>query len=215
MNLKKESAYAALEYMTHVEVVGVGSGSTVAYFIEALGTIKGRLDGAVASSETTAALLKQQGIPVLDLNSVDSLSVYVDGADAFTQHKYLIKGGGGALTREKIIAQVAQQFICIVDDTKQVDVLGGFPVAIEVIPMARSAVAREIVKLHGYPVYRQGYVTDNGHIIIDVHGWNITDPVSLEQTLNNIPGVVTNGIFARRLADIILIAKKDGVSTLI
>lgn len=210
--LKKQAAEAALDYVGNNEVIGIGSGSTVHYFIDALGRIKGRVEAAIASSEATAQRLKKNGIPVIDLNSVNTLPLYVDGADEFNAHKYLIKGGGGALTREKIIAQVAKRFVCIVDQSKQVDVLGKFPLPIEVIPMARSYVAREVAKLQGNPVYRQGFITDNGNVILDVHGWNIVNPVELEQKLNNIVGVVTNGIFAKHHADIILMATKSGVA---
>lgn len=212
--MKKRAAEAALEYVTPGMIIGVGSGSTVAYFIEALLSLRGRIEGAVASSEQTAQLLKKNGIPLLDLNSINALPLYVDGADEFNDHKYLIKGGGGALTREKIIAQVASEFICIVDQSKRVDVLGDFPLPVEVIPMARSYVAREIVKLQGRPVYRQGFVTDNGNVILDVHGWKIIAPVILEETLNNLQGVVSNGIFARRAADRILVASEVSVETI-
>lgn len=208
---KQQAAEAAMEYIKSAEVIGVGTGSTIAFFIEALASVKHKLEGAVASSEATATLLKKIGVPLLDLNSVAHLPLYVDGADEFNQHRYLVKGGGGALTREKIIAEVATQFVCIVDQSKQVEVLGKFPVPIEVIPMARSFVAREIVKLHGDPVYRQGVITDNGNVILDVHNWHILNPVELEKRLNNIPGVVSNGIFANRGADIILCATNTGV----
>lgn len=208
---KQQVALAALKYVGYNEVLGVGSGSTVHHFIDALASIKARIEVAVASSKETEVRLKKIGIPVCDLNSVSSVPIYIDGADEFNQHKYLVKGGGGALTREKIIAQAANTFICIADQSKQVDVLGGFPLPIEVIPMARSFVARELVKLGGDPVYRQGFITDNSNVILDVHNLQILNPIELEQTLNNIPGVVTNGLFAKRGADKILIANDKGI----
>jgi ribose 5-phosphate isomerase A len=213
-DLKKSAAIEAIQFVKNINVVGVGTGSTVNYFIDALADIKNRLEGAVASSVATEKRLKERGIPVVDLNHVANLEIYVDGADEFNDHLYLIKGGGGAHTREKIIATCAKQFICIADESKRVDVLGRFPVAVEVIPMARSFVAREIVKLQGDPVYRQGFVTDNGNVILDVHNLNILDPIKLEATLNNIPGVVGNGIFAKRKADKILIGTANGVQML-
>ncbi len=212
--LKKQAAQAALDYIHAGDIIGVGSGSTVSYFIEALGKMKNRIEGAVASSEKTANLLKEQGIPLLDLNSLNELPLYIDGTDEFNNHKYLIKGGGGALTREKIIAQVAKKFITIVDESKESAVLGKFPLPIEVIPMARSYVAREIAKLQGNPVYRQHVITDNGNVILDVHGWDIVNPVVMEEKLNQITGVVTHGIFAKRGADILLIATKNGIKTI-
>ena len=211
--LKKAVAQEAIKLIKNVDVIGVCTGSTVNYFIDALADIKQPLDGVVASSLATAERLKSRGIHVQDLNSVSELAIYVDGADEFNIHGYLIKGGGGALTREKIIAAVAKQFVCIVDESKQVDVLGKFPVAIEVIPMARSYVARQIIKLHGDPVYREGCVTDNGNVILDVFNLHILSPPQLEETFNNIPGVVTNGLFARRPADKILISSAAGVQT--
>lgn len=212
--LKQKAAEAALKYVEYNAILGVGTGSTVNFFIDALASIKGRIEATVASSKTTEARLKKLGIPVVDLNSVSSLSVYVDGADEFNEHRYLVKGGGAALTREKIIAQVAEKFVCIVDASKRVDVLGEFPIPIEVIPMARSYVAREIVKRNGDPIYRQGVITDNGNVILDVHHWHLLNPVTLEQNLNNIPGVVTNGIFAQRCADIILCAHATHIETI-
>jgi ribose 5-phosphate isomerase A len=209
--LKQAVAQAALEFITPGIILGVGSGSTVNYFIEALKSVKGKIEGAVASSVVTEKKLKELAIPVLDLNSLPELEMYIDGADEINAAKQMIKGGGGALTREKIIAAVAKKFVCIVDQSKQVDVLGGFPVAIEVIPMARSYVAREILKLGGTPVYRQGFVTDNGNVILDIHNLRIMQPLQLEQQLNNIVGVVTNGIFAARPADIVLSANQHGV----
>ncbi|QLH41736.1 MAG: ribose-5-phosphate isomerase RpiA [Coxiellaceae bacterium] len=207
-------AKAALDYVVKGTVIGVGTGSTVNHFIDELAKRKHDIDGAVASSVASAKRLQQHGIEVLELNSVDQISVYVDGADEFNEHHYLIKGGGGALTREKIVAAAAKKFICIVDQTKAVAVLGKFPVAIEVIPMARSFVARQIVKLGGDPVYRERFVTDNGNIILDVHNLKILDPLHLEQTLNNIPGVVENGIFAARRADTILVSGDNGIKVI-
>ena len=210
-DLKKQVALAALKYVTSDIIVGVGTGSTVNYFIDALATIKHKIKGTVASSIETEKRLKALGIPVYDLNAVDSVPIYIDGADEFNQFKYLVKGGGGALTREKIIATAAKQFICITDESKEVTVLGQFPVAIEVIPMARGLAAREIVKLGGIPDYRAGFITDNGNIILDVHQLDLTAPVKMEETLNNITGVVCNGIFAKRSADLILVANSQGV----
>ena len=195
-------------------IIGVGTGSTANCFIDALAQIKTEFDGAVASSEATAARLKSHGIPVYDLNTVSNLDVYVDGADESDHHLHLIKGGGAALTREKIVAAVAKTFVCIADQSKLVDVLGAFPLPVEVIPMARSHVARELVKLGGDPVYREGCVTDNGNIILDVHNLSIVDPVALERDINAIVGVVTNGLFAARPADVLLLGTPDGVKTL-
>jgi ribose 5-phosphate isomerase A len=209
--LKKIAAEAALDYITPGIVLGVGSGSTVHYFIDALKKVKGKIEGAVASSMMTAEKLKALSVPILDLNSLNELELYIDGADEINSTKQMIKGGGGALTREKIIAAVAKKFVCIADSSKVVDRLGAFPVAVEVIPMARSFVAREIVKLGGTPVYRQGYVTDNGNVIVDIHHLKIMQPALLEQQLNNITGVVTNGIFAVRPADILLLAAENGI----
>lgn len=211
---KKAAAEAALQYIEPGAVVGVGTGSTVNYFIDALATIKHRIDGAVSSSEASTERLRSHGIPVEDLNMVDKLSVYVDGADEVTEHMHMVKGGGGALTREKIVAAVADKFICIVDDTKLVGVLGKFPLPVEVIPMARSYVARELVKRGGNPVYRDGFVTDNGNVILDVHGLEILDPPKLETDINQIVGVVTNGLFAHRGADVVLLGGETGVQTL-
>lgn len=209
--LKKSAALSALDYIEHGVVLGVGSGTTVNYFIDALKNVKNKIEVAVASSKATAERLKSYSIPVSDLNSAGELSLYVDGADEINPAKKMIKGGGGALTGEKIVAAASKKFICIADQTKQVDLLGEFPVAIEVIPMARSFVARQIVKLGGDPVYRQGFVTDYGNVILDVHNLKILDPVEWEQKLNNIPGVVVNGIFAMRPADILLLATTAGV----
>jgi ribose 5-phosphate isomerase A len=205
---KRAAGEAALRYVKD-GIVGVGTGSTVAYFIEALATIKHRIDGAVSSSERSTALLQERGIRVLDLNAVGELPIYIDGADECDGNKCLIKGGGAALTREKIIAAAARQFVCVIDSGKRVDVLGKFPLPIEVIPMARSLVAREIVRRGGQPVWRDGCVTDNGNWILDVHGLRITDPRALETELNQITGVVTVGLFAHRPADVVLIGDKE------
>lgn len=202
---KQRSGEKAAEYVTDGSIVGVGTGSTVAFFIAALGRMKDRIEGAVSSSEQSTRLLKELGIPVLDLNSSGPLALYVDGADECDRHRRLIKGGGAALTREKIIAEASRKFVCIIDASKQVELLGKFPVPIEVIPMARSLVAREIVTLGGQPIWREGTVTDNGNWILDVHNWQITDPVALERDLNQIPGVVTVGLFARRPADVVIV----------
>ena len=212
--LKKMVAEAALEYVEAGTVIGIGTGSTANYFIDALARIKGKIEGAVASSIASADRLRGHNIPVLDLNSAGELSVYVDGADESTKHLHLIKGGGGALTREKIVAGASRKFVCIADESKLVDVLGAFPLPIEVIPMARSFVARELVKLGGTPVLREGFTTDNGNVILDIHNLKIMDPVKMEAELNNIPGVVTVGLFAIRPADVLLLGTKDGVKKL-
>lgn len=209
--LKKVVAQAALEYIEHGVVLGVGSGSTVNHFIDALKSVKHKIEAAVASSIVTEKKLKELSIPVVDLNSATDLSLYIDGADEINPYKQMIKGGGGALTREKIIAAVAKKFVCIVDQNKEVDLLGHFPVAIEVVPMARSYVARQIVALGGDPEYRQGFVTDNGNVILDVYNLKILNPIELEEKLNNITGVVMNGIFAKRPADVVLVATQNGV----
>jgi ribose 5-phosphate isomerase A len=210
---KKAAAHSALKYIEDNAIIGVGTGSTVNHFIDALAEVKHKIQGAVSSSEVSTERLKAMGIEVFDLNSVDTFDIYVDGADEITEHKHMIKGGGAALTREKIVAAVAEKFICIIDDTKQVPILGQFPLPVEVIPMARSYVAREIVKLGGDPVYRQGVVTDNGNVILDVHNLKILNPVELERQLNAIVGVVTNGLFAHRCADIVLIGTNNGIGT--
>jgi len=212
--LKKAVAKAAIAHVPEDCIVGVGTGSTANFFIAELAGIKGRLEGAVASSEATAARLKAAGIRVFELNSVDELPIYVDGADEVTRHLHMIKGGGGALTREKIVAAVARKFVCIADESKLKDVLGAFPLPVEVIPMARSHVARELVKLGGVPELRQGMTTDNGNIILDVRGLAIVNPVTLEGEINQIVGMVANGLFARRGADVLLLATRDGVRTL-
>ena len=211
---KKAVALAALEYVESGWVIGIGTGSTANHFIDGLTRIKGKLDGAVASSNATAERLKKVGIPVFDLNATGDLPLYVDGADEATKHLHLIKGGGGALTREKIVAAASQKFVCIADDSKLVGVLGKFPLPVEVIPMARSYVARQIVQLGGQPVLRENFKTDNGNIILDVHNLNIMNPVELEEKLDHIAGVVTNGLFARRPADVLLLASDQGVKTL-
>ncbi|MBV2128759.1 ribose-5-phosphate isomerase RpiA [Arsukibacterium indicum] len=212
--MKRDAAWAALEFISKDSIVGVGTGSTVNHFIDALATIKDDIRGAVSSSEQSTAKLKQLGIKVLDLNDISELSIYIDGADEINGQKHMIKGGGAALTREKIVAAVAETFVCIVDSTKQVEVLGRFPLPIEVIPMASSYVSRELKKLGAKPVLRQGVITDNGNQIIDAHDLQITDPLALEQQLNNIVGVVTNGLFARRPADIVLVGSSDGTRVL-
>ena len=209
--MKKAAALAALDYVKSDSIVGVGTGSTVNYFIDGLAEMKQNIIGAVSSSEASTARLKQQGIEVFDLNNVADLDIYVDGADEINSDNAMIKGGGAALTREKIVAAVAKQFICIVDETKLVRHLGEFPLPVEVIPMARSYVAREIVKLGGSPVYREGVVTDNGNVILDVFDMKIAQPRKLEEQLNNIVGVVTNGLFAHRAADHVVIGSKNGV----
>jgi len=212
--MKQAVAKAAIEYVESGTIIGVGTGSTANFFIDELAKIKGKIDGTVASSVASADRLKGHGIPVLDLNSVDSISVYVDGADESNKYLHLIKGGGGALTREKIVAAVSKKFVCIADESKLVGVLGKFPLPVEVIPMARSYVAREIAKLGGQPVLREGFTTDNGNVILDVHNLEIMEPVKLEETLNHITGVVTNGLFARRPADILLLGTKQGVKVI-
>jgi len=209
--LKTLVAREALKHVVEDAVVGVGSGSTVNCFIDALASIKGRIEGAVAASEASAERLRKHGIRVFDLNSVNELPVYVDGADEITEHLHMLKGGGGALTREKIVAAVAQKFVCICDASKLVGVLGKFPLPVEVIPMARSHVGRELRKLGAHPALRENYKTDNGNLILDCHGLTILDPPGLEAQLNNIAGVVSNGIFARRPADVLLLGTAQGV----
>ncbi len=208
---KRRAAEAALEFLPQDEVIGVGTGSTVNFFIDCLGAVRQRIKGAVASSVATAERLQAQGIELVDLNEAGTLPVYIDGADEATAHRQLLKGGGGALTREKIIAAASRQFVCIADESKLVGRLGAFPLPVEVIPMARSYVAREIVALGGRPAYRQGFTTDNGNVILDVHGLDILEPISLEQALNNIVGVVSNGLFAARGADVLLIGSASDV----
>jgi ribose 5-phosphate isomerase A len=211
--LKKQVAEAAIEYVEMGTVIGVGTGSTANFFIDALAKIKGKIDGTVASSVASAERLKSHGIPVMDLNEVGELSVYVDGADETNRQLQLIKGGGGALTREKIVAGASRKFVCICDESKLVKMLGAFPLPVEVIPMAQSYVARELVKHGGTPELRQGFTTDNGNIILDVKGLEIMEPCKLESELNNIPGVVTVGIFANRPADVLLLGTAGGVET--
>jgi len=211
LEMKKIAAQAALQFVKPEMIVGVGSGSTVNCFIEALGSMKDEIKGAVAASKNSEELLKKHGIEVFSANDVAGLDIYVDGADEINPQKMMIKGGGAALTREKIVAALAKNFICIVDSSKQVDVLGStFPLPIEVIPMARSQVARKLVTLGGAPEYREGVVTDNGNIILDVHNFEILNPVEMEKKLNNIAGVVTNGVFALRPADTVIVGTPDG-----
>jgi len=212
--MKKMVAHAALAYVEAGAIIGVGTGSTANHFIDALAGIKHKIDGTVASSEATAERLKGHGIPVFELNDVGNIPVYVDGADESNKYLHLIKGGGGALTREKIIAAASDKFICVADGSKMVDILGAFPLPVEVIPMARSYVAREIVKMGGQPVWREGFITDNGNQIIDIQNLSIMDPVKTEEALNNIVGVVTNGLFAIRPADVLLLGTEEGVKTI-
>ncbi len=213
-DLKRAVAVAAIAYVPNDCIVGVGTGSTANFFIDELAKIKHKIRGAVASSEASAKRLKGHGIEVLSLNEAGDLPVYVDGADEITRHMHMLKGGGGALTREKIVAAASKKFICVCDSSKLVDVLGKFPLPIEVIPMARSYIAREVVKLGGQPQLREGFTTDNGNIILDVHNLKIMNPIELETALNHLPGVVTNGLFARRAADVLLLGTPDGVQTL-
>ncbi|MFO8154893.1 MAG: ribose-5-phosphate isomerase RpiA [Pseudomonadota bacterium] len=212
--MKQAVARAAIEHVEYDTIVGVGTGSTANCFIDELAAIKGRIKGTVASSEASAERLKGHGIPVYDLNEVDEIAVYVDGADETNERLELVKGGGGALTREKIVAAASDRFVCIVDDTKLVGTLGAFPLPVEVIPMARSLVARQLVGLGGRPELREGFVTDNGNVILDVHNLSITEPKKLEAQLNNLPGVVTNGLFALDPADVLLTGSSEGVRTL-
>lgn len=213
--MKQAVAQAAIEYVEAGTIVGVGTGSTANFFIDELAKIKGKIEGTVASSEASAERLKGHGIEVFDLNSVSEIAVYVDGADESNKFLHLIKGGGGALTREKIVAAASKKFVCIADESKLVDVMGKFPLPIEVIPMARSLVAREIIKqIGGEPVLREGFTTDNGNIILDVHNLEIMEPTKIEQILNNITGVVTNGLFAIKPANVLLLGTQDGVKTI-
>ena len=215
LEMKKLAARAALKYVKPDTIVGVGSGSTVNCFIEALGELKDQIQGAVAASKASEELLRKQGIEVFSANDVSSLDIYVDGADEINPQKMMIKGGGAALTREKIVAALAKKFICIVDTSKQVDVLGTtFPLPVEVIPMARSQVCRKLVSLGGAPEYREGVVTDNGNVILDVHNFAILNPVEMEKELNNVAGVVTNGIFALRGADIVIVGTPEGAKVI-
>ncbi|AUG99359.1 ribose-5-phosphate isomerase RpiA [Pectobacteriaceae bacterium CE70] len=211
--LKKAVGWAALDYVRPGTIVGVGTGSTAAHFIDALGSIKNQIEGAVSSSDASTAKLKSLGIQVFDCNDVDLLDVYVDGADEINPYMQMIKGGGAALTREKIIAAIARQFVCIVDASKQVDILGKFPLPVEVIPMARAYVARELAKMGAQPEYRQGVLTDNGNIILDVHNLDISNAIAVENHINGIAGVVTVGLFANRCADVALVGSPEGVKT--
>jgi ribose 5-phosphate isomerase A len=211
---KRIAAEAALAYVIEDTVIGIGTGSTVNHFIDAMAARKLRIRGAVSSSEASTARLKQHGFDVLDLNATGDLDLYVDGADESDRHLRLIKGGGGALTREKIVAAASRRFVCIVDESKVVDVLGKFPLPVEVIPMARSYVARQMVRLGGHPVYREGFVTDNGNHILDVHQLRIVDPVAMESTINEIAGVVTVGLFAKRPADLLIVGSESGAQTI-
>ena len=208
--MKQQAAEAAIEYLPGGGIIGVGTGSTVNHFIDALAKVKGRFDGAVSSSEASTERMKKHGIEVLDLNATGGLEVYVDGADESNRQLHLIKGGGGALTREKIVAAASKRFICIADETKLVDVLGAFPLPVEVIPMARSYVARELTALGGNPVWRENFVTDNGNLILDVHGLEIMQPMKLETEINQLAGVVTVGIFAHRPADVLILGTPQG-----
>jgi len=212
--MKKAAAAAAIEYVESGMIVGIGTGSTANHFIDLLADIKGKIDGTVASSEASADRLRGHGIPVMNLNEAGQLSLYVDGADESNKHLHLIKGGGGALTREKIVAAASEKFVCIADESKLVDVMGAFPLPVEVIPMARSYVAREIVsRTGGTPVLREGFTTDNGNVILDVQDLQIMEPVKLENELNSIVGVVTNGLFAARPADVLILGTPDGART--
>lgn len=212
--MKQAVAKAAIEHVVKGTIIGIGTGSTANFFIDELANIKHQIDGTVASSEASAERLRGHGIEVMDLNSVSEISVYIDGADESNKYLHLIKGGGGALTREKIVAAVSKKFVCIADESKLVSVMGAFPLPVEVIPMARSYVAREIAKLGGQPVLREGFTTDNGNVILDVHNMEIMEPVKLEETLNDITGVVTNGLFAMRPADVLLLGTPNGVKTI-
>ncbi|QCI22852.1 ribose-5-phosphate isomerase RpiA [Buchnera aphidicola] len=212
--LKKKAAWAALDYIYPNTIVGVGTGTTIFYFIEALSTVKNLIYGAVSSSSSSTSLLKKQGIKVFNLENFSSLTIYVDSADEINNCMQMIKGGGGALTREKIIATMAKKFICIIDKTKKVNVLGKFPLPVEIIPMALSYILQEMVKIGGIPKYRKNFVTDNGNIIIDVYNLYIKDPLSMEKKINSLPGVVTVGIFASRSADVILVGTRNGIKTI-
>ncbi len=212
--MKRKAAEAAMEYVVHNEIVGVGTGSTVNHFIDCLAEIKGQIKGAVSSSEASTKLMQKRGIEVMDLNNVDYIPVYIDGADESNKTLSLIKGGGGALTREKIIAGASEKFICIADESKLVSVMGKFPLPVEVIPMARSYIARELVKLGGRPVWRENFITDNGNIILDVHDMEIMEPIKMENEINSWAGVVTCGLFANRGADVLILGTPDGAKTI-
>jgi len=211
--MKRKAAEAAMEYVVAGSIVGVGTGSTVNHFIDCLAGIKNKIEGAVSSSEASTKLLKAAGIEVFDTNQVNSIPVYIDGADESDHYLNLIKGGGGALTREKIIAGMSDKFVCIADESKLVDVMGKFPLPVEVIPMARSYIARELVKLGGEPVWRENFITDNGNVILDVHNLEIMEPIKLENTINAMAGVVTVGIFANRGADVLILGTPEGAKT--
>ncbi|HEY9051861.1 MAG TPA: ribose-5-phosphate isomerase RpiA [Gammaproteobacteria bacterium] len=213
--MKRKAAEAAMQYVVMDEIVGVGTGSTVNHFIDLLAGIKGKIKGAVSSSEASTERMKKHGIPVMDLNSVDKIPVYIDGADESNHYLHLIKGGGGALTREKIIAGASDKFVCIADETKLVDVLGKFPLPVEVIPMARSYIARKLVKLGGRPVWRENFITDNGNVILDVHDMDIMEPIKMENEINSWAGVVTCGLFANRGADILILGTPNGAKTIL
>jgi len=213
--MKRKAAEAAMEYVVHDEIVGVGTGSTVNHFIDCLAEIKGKIKGAVSSSEASTERMEKLGIKVYDLNSVDCIPVYIDGADESNHNLSLIKGGGGALTREKIIAGASDKFVCIADESKLVDVMGKFPLPVEVIPMARSYIARKIAKMGGRPVWRENFITDNGNMILDVHDMDIMEPIKMEDEMNSWAGVVTCGLFARRGADVLILGTKDGARTVV
>ncbi len=212
--MKRLAAEAALDYIEIGDIVGVGTGSTVNFFIDALAKVKGKIDGTVASSKATETRLGEHGLKVLELNQTGNLPLYVDGADEATQNRHLIKGGGGALTREKIVAAASRRFVCIIDQSKLVDVLGDFPLPIEVVPMAQSFVSREVIKAGGLPELRQNFTTDNGGIIIDVKNLDLVDPISVERQLDSIAGIVSNGIFAQRSADVLVIGGQDGIEVI-
>lgn len=212
--MKKQAAWAALEYINTNDIVGVGTGSTINYFIEALASIKGTIKGVVSSSIASEQRLRKHYIPILDLNDVGQIDIYVDGTDESNHHLQLVKGGGGALTREKIIAAASNKFVCIADESKLVDILGDFPLPIEVVPMSRGYVSRAIMRLGGNPVYREDFITDNNNVIIDVHDWKIMDIIKLEKILNNIVGVITNGLFAIRPADVLLLGSTSSTKTI-
>ncbi|MBP9727121.1 MAG: ribose-5-phosphate isomerase RpiA [Gammaproteobacteria bacterium] len=214
IQLKQQAAIAALSYAKKHRVIGIGTGSTVEFFIDQLATIKSQIDMVVSSSERSTLKLKQLGFLVVDLNYVGTLPIYIDGADEIDVHKRMIKGGGGALTKEKILATASKEFICMVDASKHVDVLGKFPVAVEVLPLARGLVARELLKIGGDPVWRENFITDSGNIIIDVHNLDLTDPLAIEMKIKQLPGVVENGIFAKRRADVVICASEQGVQIL-
>lgn len=214
IQLKQQAAIAALSYAKKHRVIGIGTGSTVEFFIDQLATIKSQIDMVVSSSERSTLKLKQLGFLVVDLNYVGTLPIYIDGADEIDAHKRMIKGGGGALTKEKILATASKEFICMVDASKQIDVLGKFPVAVEVLPLARGLVARELLKMGGDPVWRENFITDSGNIIIDVHNLDLTDPLAMEMKIKQLTGVVENGIFAKRHADVVICASEQGVKIL-